>query len=82
MRVQGFLVAGIIGRLSDCYGRRSIIIAQKISSLLCLATLAFRTQLHNNLWFFIVNPQAIYQQLLVTFLTCPDTLLVTLQAFR
>ena len=49
----GFLVAGIIGRLSDCYGRRSIIIAQKISSLLCLAALAFRAELHNNLWIYI-----------------------------
>ena len=49
----GFLVAGIIGKLSDCYGRRSIIIAQKISSLMCLGALAFRAQLNNNLWIFI-----------------------------
>lgn len=49
----GFLVAGIIGKLSDCYGRRSVIIAQKVSSLLCLAALAFRAQLHNNLWIYI-----------------------------
>lgn len=49
----GFLVAGIIGKLSDCYGRRAVIIAQKLSSLLCLAALAFRAQLHNNLWVYI-----------------------------
>ncbi len=50
---MGFVVAGVIGRLSDCYGRRSLIIAQKASSLLCLAALAFRAQLHNNLWIYI-----------------------------
>ena len=72
----GFVVAGVIGRLSDCYvraqaiptttfrkrsltdclcsqGRRSIIIAQKVSSLICLAALAFRAQLNNNLWIYI-----------------------------
>jgi hypothetical protein len=49
----GFVVAGVIGRLSDCYGRRSLIIAQKLSSLICLAALAFRTELNNNLWVYI-----------------------------
>lgn len=49
----GFLVAGIIGKLSDCYGRRSVIIAQKLSSMLCLGALAFRAQLNNNLWIYI-----------------------------
>jgi MFS family permease len=49
----GFVIAAILGRISDCHGRRSIIILQSFFGLLGFAALAFREQLGGNLWFYI-----------------------------
>lgn len=50
----GFLVAAIIGRWSDCHGRRPIMILQSLIAVLNYACLVLLPQLGGNLWFYIV----------------------------
>jgi hypothetical protein len=49
----GFLAAGVVGKLSDCYGRKPVIAVQKLAATIAMATLAFRQQLDNDLWLYI-----------------------------
>jgi MFS family permease len=50
----GFLAAAIIGRWSDCHGRRPIMILQSLIAVLNYACLVLLPQLGGNLWFYIV----------------------------
>eukprot|EP01052_Picozoa_sp_SAG31_P005965 SAG31_NODE_270_length_18732_cov_9.342618_21_plen_278_part_00 len=43
------------GKISDVWGRKPVLAVQKLSSLLAFATLGFRANLGNNLWWFVVG---------------------------
>ena len=49
----GFLAAGVMGKVSDSHGRKPILVTQKIAVAIAMATLAFKKQLKDNVWWYL-----------------------------